>query len=312
MIPCSRQPHRMKNKNAMCNLHPFVFCHPSGNPRRGAFTLIELLVVIAIIAILAAMLLPALAKSKAKACGIYCMNNTHQIMIAWQMYAGDFNEYLPANDGPWTTAVANNPMFANWAPGSMIVAIDRTNLANLSNPNISQLWRYLKKTEVFKDCGDKTDMVRSMSMNSAVGTRWYGIADAPPVPVRGGSPVQGGWLPGAAYNAGQTAWQTYAKLTSIARPSPVNLWVLMDEHTDSINDSSMATPAVSGYLIDYPASYHNGAGGVAFADGHSEIHKWLDARTKPPVKNVPNSLSALTCPGNVDTQWLAERSSAPR
>jgi prepilin-type processing-associated H-X9-DG protein len=86
----------------------------------------------------------------------------------------------------------------------------------------------------------------------------------------------------------------------------------MDEHTDSINDSMMATPAVPYYLVDYPASYHNGAGGVAFADGHSEIHKWIHKDTKPPVTGVPNSLSTKASPNNPDTEWLAERSSALR
>jgi len=72
----------------------------------------------------------------------------------------------------------------------------------------------------------------------------------------------------------------------------------------------MATPAVPGYLVDYPASYHNGAGGAVFADGHAEIHKWLDSRTKPKVTG--NQLATTASPNNTDTQWLAERSSALR
>lgn len=284
--------------------------------RQKAFTLIELLVVIAIIAILAAMLLPALAKAKAKAQGIHCMNNTHQITVAWLMYAGDFNEYLPGNDFPWTTMVSSMPAEAraNWAPGSMITA-DIANVASLRDPSISQLMTYMKDTKLFKCAADKTKMVRSMSMNSAVGTRWSYADNGynPPAGVtRGSQALQGGHLPGGGYNAGQTAWLTYKKISDMNRPGPANLWVLMDEHTDSINDSSMATPAVPGYIVDYPASYHNGAGGVAFADGHSEIHKWQDARTKPPVTGIANSLSAKATANNPDTQWLADRTTARR
>lgn len=286
--------------------------------RQKAFTLIELLVVIAIIAILAAMLLPALAKAKTKAQGIHCMNNGHQITVAWQMYAGDFNDYLPGNDFPWMTLISAIPADAraNWAPGSMITA-DIANSASLKNPQISQLMTYMRVVELFKCAADKTKMVRSMSMNSAVGTRWIYEDNgfAPPAGIaRGSAAVQGGHLinNNGTYNANQTTFLTYKKLGSMNRPGPANLWILMDEHTDSINDSSMATPALPGYIVDYPASYHNGAGGVAFADGHSEIHKWKDARTKPPVTGVANSLTSKASANNVDTEWLADRTSARR
>jgi prepilin-type processing-associated H-X9-DG protein len=277
--------------------------------RKEAFTIIELVVVIAALGLLALTLLPALASSKTDNHALRCLNNERQLMSAIHIYTEDYNDYLPANDFPWQLPVANilpRSNGANWAPGSMIVSPDRTNTAILRDPSISQLYNYLKDTDVFKCPADPTTVIRSMSMNNAVGTKWFNS----PSP-RGYYPVDGGWLPGSAYNAGQTIWRTYNRMSTMVAPNPANLWVLMDEHPDSINDSVAFVPAVPNYLIDWPASYHNGAGNLVFADGHGVTHRWLDKDTLRPITGIPIP-STMFDPGNVDTAWLAERTSAHR
>jgi len=292
-------------------------------------------VVIAIIAILAALLLPALTKAKQKAQSISCMNNTKQITLAWTIYANDNNDMLPPNDYPFTTpwfgaGSANQLKMKNWVVGTMqqpLDAADQQLVVNglselldpgsLISPNLPSrsVWHCPADNYIDTFAGNKPH-VRSYSMNSAVGTSWYGSFNGGPSL---GSPVQGGWLPGNSYNSSQTAWMTYGKLGSFTKPGPSDTWVLMDENPITINDGSFAVSAVATpghtYLIDYPTGLHGGAGGLSFADGHSTVHKWQDTRTyTPPISLHGNGGGGTTSqtPDNQDCFYLAPLTSAPR
>ena len=261
--------------------------------RSHGFTLIELLVVIAIIAILASLLLPALSKSKLKAQGIMCMNNTKQMMVATHMYTGDNREWFP---GAFHGGQSQNPVIDDpkgpWAVGWLDWGLSphNTNVQYLIDPRYSKLAVYFSNARnVFKCPADNflslaqrargwTERVRSVSGNIVVGD-----GNAPSGPM-------------------DSAFAHVKKTTDLKIPGPAATWVYVDEHPDSINDSGLFSPTTTQW-IDLPANYHNGAAGFAFADGHSEIHKWKNATTRLPVRIVNLSRIDVRA-GDVDVQWM--------
>ena len=269
----------------------------SRNRQRNGFTLIELLVVIAIIAILAGMLLPALGKAKAKAHHIRCVSNQKQLTMGWIMYADDYEDKLV-----WNDLTANG---SGWVRGVLDYEGNNnhnTNLLNLSNPEFAKLWPYTTAVGIYRCPADKSyvningkrhQRVRSVSMSQAMNSR-------------------NDWLS----HITKKEYIVFRKMSDINRMGHSQAYVFINEHPDSLNFADLAVAMNDGaspnkiMIIDYPASNHNGAGALSFADGHVEMHKWVDARTAPPWTNKPIQL-VVASPNNQDMVFMSNHASVP-
>ena len=251
------------------------------------FTLIELLVVIAIIAILAALLLPALGRSKARAEGLACANNIRQLSVAWLLYADDNDDALVNNHGVPET-LARRQTWANnvqdWVDGD-----DNTNLTLLVNSKLGPFANHA--TTIYKCPSDREpalngQRIRTMSMNAQVGN------------------------PGELTNRFNPTYVQFFKKPEIT--SPANIFVFLDEHCDTLNDGFFVNRLDEYAWGNLPGSYHNSAVNLSFADGHGEAHRWVvPATVQPARKNVIRGNTVSTSP-RTDFEWLKARTSFKR
>jgi prepilin-type N-terminal cleavage/methylation domain-containing protein/prepilin-type processing-associated H-X9-DG protein len=276
-------------------------CRMRGHDRDAravGFTLIELLVCLAVIAILAALLLPVLARAQAKAHTIFCSNSERQLMVACLLYAGDSSDALPYNLG--TAEIKQHEaagQFWNWTTPVMSWELDpdNTNTVWLTEGGIGSYTS--RSVRLYRCPEDKavsdiqaqqgwTERVRSISMNAMVGNA-------------------GEFLNGGA-NVNNPYYVQFLKLGQV--PQPARIFALIEEHPDSINDAYFLNKPNSDQWLDLPASYHDGAANLAFADGHLETHKWRFASTKPAARpdaaHLPFPVSATE---DGDFDWLMER-----
>ncbi len=259
--------------------------HMSDSHHRRAFTLIELLVVIAIIAILAAMLLPALSKAKRKAQAISCMSNSKQLGMAYLMYASDNNDIaLPGN------AYGGVP---EWVGGQVLSAPTATDENIIRN---SPTFSYLSSTKVFHCPSDQAGLLyqgvvrprnRSYAVSGVMGRSSFHDVNIPP-------------------------FKRAIKIGDLTQPGPSSVYVLLDEHENSINDSHFYPfsnlKAYDNRWLDAPSGRHGNATGFTFADGHAEIHRWVDSNVTQ-VRGSggiagPRDVSFLPNAGPTDHAWF--------